>query len=883
MMRKTLFLQATLMVILLVSAGAANKPKDLTISKTTVPIKIDGVLDEDIWKEMPLLDFIQRDPEEGKPATQKTAVKLAYDDEAFYLAAYCYDTSPDSIVSVLARKDEWIQSDYFMLFLDPYFDKRSGFYFYITPSGAVGDGTLYNADWDESSWNGVWDAKSTRTSQGWCLEMRIPFSQLRFTKRENMTWGINFKRKITRNAEESYYILMKKNESGFVSRFAELSGFGEIGSTANLEVLPYLVQKAQYLIHDENDPFYKGSQYKTSFGADLKWGINSNLTLDLTVNPDFGQVEVDPAVLNLSAFETFYDEKRPFFIEGSNLLSFGYGGVNNNWAFNWSSSNMFYSRRIGKTPLGQPAPGDYVDYPTETTILGAAKLTGKIADGWSIYALNAVTGSMDARSFSGGTITGKEVEPLANSTVIRSLKEFDKSRYGLGFMGTSLFHSFDDQSLKNYFSSNSYSAGIDGWVTLDKDNVYVMNGYFVYSGINGSKDYITDIQKRPSHYFQRPDRNNNKLDTNATSLNGWTGRVTMNKQSGDFYLNAAVGAISPGYDVNDLGITFGTDRINGHLVLGYRNYDINSWSRGRSIYFSYFKTMNFDGESTGSGFFSNGAVRLLNFYSLRYNFAFDFDKISPELTRGGVKVKSPGGYSGAVGFSTDQRKDITIDGDFFYGGDKLGSNDYEIQIGASWRAGEALRLSFSPGYSLNYNKTQWVSNIDDPAAVNTLGTRHLFAYLDQKTLYATIRLDYTFTPTMSLQLYAQPFISIGKYSEFKELEKGGTMDYTLYGTKGTQISYDEPNGVYVIDPGNGNGFGIGNPDFNFKSLRLNVIYRWEFMPGSTLFLVWTHDRTNFEDPGQFRFGNSFKNLINSEANNILMAKLTWWFNASRWL
>jgi hypothetical protein len=881
-MRRYFLLCLSLIAYISAQADAPNGSKELRITKTADPITIDGKLNEPVWQNIPVFDFFQRSPDEGKPATQKTAVKVTYDDEAFYVAAYCYDSHPDSIVSSLSRRDSWVQSDYFILFLDPYNDKRSGYYFMVTPSGSLGDGTLLNGDWDDYSWNGVWESAAQKTSDGWVAEMRIPFSQLRFNKRPDMTWGINFKRAISRRNEESYLIALKKGESGFVGKFAELKGFEEIGDNTNLEVLPYIVQKAQYLIHDQNDPFYKSSQYLTSVGADIKWGINSNLTLDMTVNPDFGQVEVDPAVLNLSTFETFFEEKRPFFIEGSNLLQFGYGGSNNNWGFNWGNPDMFYSRRIGRSPSGSAAEGDFVDYPSETQILGAAKLTGKIAEGWSVYALNSVTNSMNSKSFTNGVITKKEVEPLANATVFRTLKEFDNSRYGLGFMGTSLIRKFDDPSLENNFSKNSFAGGIDGWINLDSAKIYVVNGYFMFSGITGTKDYITALQKRSIHGFQRPDSKYAKLDTNATSLNGWSGRITLNKQEGNFYINAALGAISPGFDINDLGFAYRANVINGHLVLGYRDFKEDALTRTKSIYATHFRSYNFDGDAEGSGLYLMGNAELLSFHNLRFNLGIDFQRYNTAITRGGPSVLLPGGFSGEVGFSTDSRNAITIDGEYYFAGDDLGSSFLNVQLGGSWRVSEVLRFSILPGYEVNKEKTQWIGNLKDPTAVNTYGTRHIFGLIDQRTLFATIRLDYTFTPKMSLQLYAQPFISIGQYSEIKELSKERAMDYLVYGTNGSTINYDEANSEYQINPGSGgSSFAMGNPDFNFKSLRLNLIYRWEFLPGSTLFLVWSHDRTNFEDPGEFKMAKSFSNLINSEANNIFMVKITYWFNAAK--
>ncbi len=377
-----------------VSGKIGEKVTVKSVKADTAP-KIDGHLNETLWVRPPISTFTQKDPVEGAPASEKTFVWVSYDESAVYIAAKLYDSHPDSIIGHLARRDYWNESDWFTVFIDPYYDHRTGYYFSINSAGSVMDGTLFNDDWDENSWNGVWDYAVAKDSEGWNIEMRIPFTQIRFKESDSMKWGINFKREIQRKQERSYLVMIPKKESGFVSHFATLEGLDGVHSKQRIELLPYFVSKASFLIHDPNDPFYKEKQYDQEIGGDLKLGLGSNLTLDATFNPDFGQVEVDPAVVNLSAFETYYEEKRPFFIEGNNIFYFGSGGTNNNWSFNWGNPEIFYSRRIGREPRGPVTDPGYVDRPDETTIIGAAKLTGKVSEEWSLGFINATT----ARTF----------------------------------------------------------------------------------------------------------------------------------------------------------------------------------------------------------------------------------------------------------------------------------------------------------------------------------------------------------------------------------------------------------------------------------------------------------------------------------------------------
>jgi hypothetical protein len=407
------FLIFLLLPFTLIAGGKLSNPKVVpAIKLENLNIILDGKLTEPIWKLNPVNEFTQKDPDEGKPSTEKTEVWVAYDAESIYVAARLYDSKPDSIDASLARRDNYFSSDWFAFYVDPYNDKKTGYLFGINAGGTIIDGVLYNDSWDDWSWDGIWQSKSSVDENGWTVEMKIPFSQMRFNQSDAMTWGVNFYREIKRNNEKSFYVMVPKKESGFVSKFAPLEGLNGINPKQRFEVIPYFVQKAQYLVHDSEDPFYKSDQYKTTLGADFKIGIGSNLNVDATINPDFGQVEVDPAVINLSAFESYFNEKRPFFIEGMEKFYFGIGGANNNWGFNFGWPELFYSRRIGRAPSGETSDADFEKYPSETRILGAAKLTGKLNESSTIGLISAITERTYATLWNNGIKTSHEVEPL---------------------------------------------------------------------------------------------------------------------------------------------------------------------------------------------------------------------------------------------------------------------------------------------------------------------------------------------------------------------------------------------------------------------------------------------------------------------------------------
>lgn len=848
--------------------------------RTTDIIVIDGNLSERDWQRPGVTSFFQKEPDQGKPATERTELWLAYNNEAIYVAARMDDSAPDSIVARLIRRDGEVKADDIAIFFDPYHDRRSGFYFGLNAAGTLYDAVLYNDDWNDNTWDGVWEGKVQIDARGWTAEMRIPYSQLRFQEKEQQVWGVNFIREIARKNEEDYIVYTPRDESGFVSRFVDLVGIEKINPPRRFEILPYLSTKAEYTRHEAGDPFNNGSRYSPSIGADVKFGIGSNLTVDATVNPDFGQVEVDPAVVNLSDVETFFNEKRPFFIEGSSIFNFGYGGSNSNWGFNWGNPDFFYSRRIGRAPQGTVPSADFSQVPSGTHILGAAKLTGKLGDSWNIGSINAVTSRERAELDTSGHRFKAEIEPLTYYGIFRGQKEFDKGRQGLGFISTVAARGFSDDRLRDELNSNSFALGIDGWTFLDSSKTWVINGWTGMTYVGGNQRYMVDLQRSSRHYFQRPDASHVHVDSSATHLQGFGGRIALNKQKGNFYVNTAIGFIDPGFDANDMGFVWRTDIINGHVVLGYRWREPNDVTRQINLNVSTFRSYDFDKNLIWGGYWANGYVQFLNYYSIGSWFAYNPETVSNRRTRGGPLTLNPRGYEVGGEITSDDRK-IWVFGisgnilNYAYGIDHSQNLSTSIQF----KPAANVSISLSPSVSWYKTSAQWVTNVDDPTAAATFGSRYVFATLDQREVSAGIRLDWTFTPQLSLQMYVQPLISVGDYTHLKELSRPNSLDFITYGLDNGTITRQDAE--YLIDP-DGNGpapeFTVSDPNFNFKSLRGSAVLRWEYMPGSTMYFVWTQQRTDESNPGEFRFGRDFGHLMQSQPDNVFMIKLTYWTN-----
>jgi len=853
--------------------------------RATNTLRIDGVLDEPAWSHEPASHFVQKNPTEGAAPSFPTEVWVLYDDEAVYIGAKMHDPNPDSIVSRIGRRDADLDGDWFYVGIDSYHDRRTGYFFGIYASGSITDGTLYNDEWDDDSWDGIWEGQSRIDADGWTAEMKIPYSQLRFPKQDSYTWGINFMRQIERLKEEDYFVMVPKKESGWVSRFADLRGIADITPPTRLEFLPYVVSGLRRTSDfTEGDPFHDGSSLTGNVGGDLKLGLGSNLTLNATINPDFGQVEVDPAVVNLSQFETFYDEKRPFFVEGSNLFDFGHGGANNNWGFNSGIPTFFYSRRIGRAPGGAEQHDGFVDYPDATTILGAGKLTGKIDENWSLAALSAVT----QREFAtvqadDGTRYEDVVEPLASYNILRSQKEFDNGRQGLGFLGTAMFRNLDEPYLSDQFNSSGLTGGIDGWTNIDPDRTYVITGWAAVSRIQGSAARMVNIQRSPLHYYQRPDIDHVTLDSSRTSLSGYAGRIAINKQKGNLKLNTAFGWVSPGFDVNDMGFLFRTDQLNMHMVLGYRWYDPDGIFRSKGFNAATFRNYDFGGHKVDEGYYIFYDATFMNYWGMSGNLNYFPATLDRNSTRGGPMMMNTNRYAAYLEGWTDSRSMVSYGLGVSSGRSESGGYRVSPYGWITVHPTSGVKVTLNPEFTRDITIAQWVTNQEDPAAAATYGTRHVFAKIDQREVSASVRVDWTFSPKLSLQVYLQPLIAVGAYSEFKELRSPRTYTFNRYGEdNGSTISYDAAAEEYTVDPDGSGGaspFTFSNPDFNFKSLRGNAVLRWEFLPGSTAFLVWTHSNYNLEHPGTFDFGRDFGSLFNNENfEDVFLLKIAYWIH-----
>jgi hypothetical protein len=845
--------------------------------RTAEPIRIDGRLDDAGWREaVPASEFRQLDPDEGQPATEKTELRIAYDDEAIYVGFRLFDSEPARIVRRLSRRDDSSDADYVRLYLDPRLDHQTGAQFQLTAAGVQSDSILFNDSWDDGSWDAVWESAVSLDEQGWSAELKIPFSQLRFAKGDAQTWGINAARFIQRKNETDWLELVPKKESGIASRMAHVSGLDGLKPRRAFSLLPYVVARSEHVEPGDGDPFNDGSRQLGGFGADLKYGITTNLTLDATVNPDFGQVEVDPAVVNLTEFETFFDERRPFFIEGAQIFSnFGRNGSNNFWGFNRSEPNLFYSRRIGRSPQGD-SDADFADRPSATTIIGAAKVTGKTANGWSLGLLEAVTGREQARTAAGLTRNEVEVEPATNYLAARAHR--DLGRAGVGLLATAVLRGDGTPALREQLARRAYVAGIDGFRFLDSKKNWVVTGRVALSRLDGDAAAIQRIQELPQHYFQRPDSKQARLDPGATSISGWTGSINLNRQNGDFQVNAALWATSPGFESNDLGFNFRSDRWGGHVVGSYQRTKPDRFTRRRWIGLAKWYALNFDGDRQGDGInlFSNAQFR--NYWFAGVNAFKRLRSQNDNLTRGGPSAASLGGQGGGAWVETDNRKRATGVAEFFSESFPGGGSFRGYWLSLKVKPTSGLSIQLGPSLRKPYAAAQWVDGFDDASAAATFGRRYVFADMRQTELSMTTRINWILSPRLSVQVYAQPLISSGDYTGFKEFTTPRRFEFARYGVDRGTLDYDRAADEYRADPdgaGQAPPLTFSNPDFNIKSLRVNAVLRWEWRLGSALYVVWTQNRASDANPGNFELGRDLNSLFGAPGDDVFLVKFSY--------
>jgi len=851
---------------------------------------LDGRLDEPVWQTAPVAtDFLQNQPLQGERATQRTEVRFAFDAAAMYVGARMFDDSgARGIRTQLVRRDADFSSDYIQVIFDTYHDHIGRLFFLVNPSGVKQDANGLGGGGDPS-WDPIWEVQTTIDSLGWTAEMRIPFSQMRYpSTTEEQTWGLQIWRQENRLNELSQWSYWRPDEAGGPPRFGHLSGLVIHQAPGRAELLPYVVGRSSNVPGDPSDPFFDPHAIDGRVGADAMLRVTSNLTLNATVNPDFGQVEVDPAVVNLSSFETFFPEKRPFFVEGAGY--FGIGGFSCFFCSNVSSLSMLNTRRIGREPQ-MPGVRDsvaYADEPDNTSILAALKLTGRTSTGWSIGALNSLTRREEAPvalDDSAGTRSMRVVEPLTNYFAGRVAKDLRGGATVFKVMGTSVFRQLDDPYIKERLSRNSEALGVSTEMWWSK-RTYRLMAQLAGTPVAGDTAAIRRVKESQRHFFQRPDRSDT-LDVRRpwTSMTGVGGYARISKESGGLLWEGTVNFRTPSFDNNDITILPQGD----YVWMGANLFPLwtkpTSWYRQSFLIGGVQQQYNFDGDVTQRQLHGFAQIQTLGYWWLTAFWIHRPGVLDDRLMRGGPVVGRPRSDFISGGIQSDSRKAISgnlnVEGGCNGDGDCQRSAFLSLQL----RPRSNVTLSLGPSVSNSHSGVQAVGIYDGANSTAFYGTHYVFGQLERNELGMDTRLNVTFSPTLTLELYMQPFISAGDYTSYNEFAATRTTQRLTYGTDmGTMVVTPDTTGgggpsTIVLDsdgPGGDTTFTFQDPSFTVRSLRGNAVLRWEYRPGSTIFLVWTRDGATFEPRGQIDWSADSRALFQGPSQNIFMVKVNYW-------
>jgi hypothetical protein len=809
--------------------------------------KIDGDLSDAVWSEVDWSsDYLEFEPDVGTAPTQQTKMKIAYDEKNLYVAFHCLESDKSKLEKRLGRRDDF-PGDWVEFNIDSYNDDRTGFSFTASASGVKGDEFISdNGNFDES-WNPIWYLAVAEDAEGWTAEIRIPLSQLRFSAEEEQVWGIQSTRRYFANEERSTWQPLPANPPGWVSEFGELRGIKGIKPQKQLEIQPFVLGQYDTFEEEAGNPFRDGDDFGGNVGLDAKIGITNDLTLDLTVNPDFGQVDADPGAIALDGFEIFFQERRPFFVENKSVFDFRVGG---------GSDNVFFPRRIGRTPQGvttiDGSKGEYEDFPLSTTILGAAKFSGKTKDGWTLGILESVT----AKEFAQIELDDREeitqplselgelgnereelVEPLTNYFVGRVQKDFNDRNSYVGGIFTATNRNLEPHL--DFLHKQAYSGGVDfrhNW----KDRKYYVEGRSIFSRVNGSTDAITRTQTSLTHLFQRVDANHVAVDPTRTSLTGTGGFIEAGRQSGKWRYNLGTTWRSPELELNDIGFLRRADQIRQFANVRRFWNNSTSWYRQANVGFGQSTQYDFQGNYNRIQYDGRASINWKNNWGTEAGFGHKPRIRINTFLRGGPRWAFADENFAFAFVGTDQRKKFSVVAGYIYS--RMRQNNFElkrIEFNMNWQPLDALSLSLNTEYEQNPNKTQYVTQQSyDPAE---FGTRYITGVIDQETLSTTLRINYNINSNFTIQYYAQPFIAKGTYKDFNYVVDAANEDLNK------RVALYSPNQIAAVDGGytvdeDQDGtvdYSFGNPDFNFVQFRSNLVARWEYIPGSELFLVWS--------------------------------------------
>jgi len=847
---------------------AQSSPKRATARRVSgQPPQIDGRLDDPAWAGMAALnDFEQQRPIEGAEPSEQTNVIILYDTEALYIGARMFRARPGDILRSITRRDGSGVAEHFQLSFDTHLDRRTGYTFRVSAAGARAD--LHHSrdsdnDGREFQYDPVWDVVTTVDSLGWVAEIRIPFSQLRFPDADQQEWGFQLERWMPDKNENLQWVMMPAKETGYISRFGTLSGIEGVKAVRPVELLPFVALDATRAAHpDPSNPFRDPTSLRG--GLDAKFGIGSNFTVDATINPDFGQVEADPAEVNLSAFETALEERRPFFTEGARMMDV-------------KGSSSFYSRRIG----GQPhlsASGDFVDQPGASRILGAAKLTGRTPSRLSIAALMALTDRVNAQAFSIDSNSREHmlVEPRAGYAVVRLQQEVGKQASTFGGIFTAMSREeTGDSAVSARLSEQAFSGGMD-WRIRWQDGRYAVTGFAGFSHVAGDPLAIGRIQRSSAHYFQRPDAEHLGYDPERRSLSGYSAFIRADKDSGRRILwGAEVGTRSPGYETNDIGRLQSADDIDYNADIQIRETEPGRYLRNWRLGFVTRGSFNHGGDRTGEQWSQSTSLSFLNFWSFNVTTRFALGTLDDALTRGGPLMRSASSLGQDLRLSSPSGSRTGWRVNVGWNDDALGGRRTTLGGSLTLRPEPRWELSLEPSYQVSTDPRQYVTTLADPTATATYGARYLFSYVDRVTTALKMRLNFAFSPSVTIEGYAEPFAASGQYFNIGELRAPRTSALLEYGTEGTTLTRLS-DGSYDIQAGE-TAFTLSNRDFNVLSFRSNVVLRWEWAPGSTLFVVWQQNRRASEALSDPVHLGDLLNTTGAAGDNYFALKLSYWF------
>jgi Domain of unknown function (DUF5916)/Carbohydrate family 9 binding domain-like len=829
------------------SAGPSRLPPSALAVATHAdkPPVIDGVDDDAVWQKAKIIsDFRQWQPTEDAAARFRTEAKVAYDSANLYVFVRAYDPHPDSIIRILERRDTWTPSDMIWLFIDSFHDRRTGYEFGVNAAGVKLDQAIYDDGNEDIAWDAVWDVATRIDSLGWTAEYKIPLSQLRYTVSKDHTFGLMIDRDIYRFSERDSWPVLRQSVAGMVSQFSDLGGLVNLQAPRTMEAMPYVVVKNAATI--VNNTYQSASA--VSAGGDIQYRLSPNLTLQATVNPDFAQVEADPAVLNLTAYETFFDERRPFFVAGRGLFRFDVNCNN----VNCSNEGIYYSRRIGRTPELASTYGDTVPE-APTPIVGAAKLWGRFPGGLVLGVLEAVT----QRDVGARDTT---YEPATNYAVIRVRQEMREGNSSVGAIFTAVNRSLDSWS-SPYLARDAYVGAID-FRHRFLNKMYEISGSFDQSTVQGTPAAMLALETDAVHYYQRPDAGL-PLDSNRTVLSGDAEEFKFDKVGGEHLMfESAYQRRSAGFEINDLGYLRRADQQSWSTWAGW--FD----RRQTPLYNRLQLNMNWWQYWTTTGLPLEAAYNTNLHITFHNNSSFHVGGTVGQLgttyddrdARGGPAFRQDPYFAPWAGIVGDDRRSVvpSLWANFWRGNDwRSGSTNLSPEIDV--KTGGRFSSAFSFNWTHNISDNQWYDNYTDSTGIN----HYTFAHLDQYTTSATVRLNYTFTPTVSLQVYVQPFISKGTYTNLRQLSatpRAADYDarYAVYGD--TSVTND-PGG------------------FNFKELQSNVVFRWEYVPGSVLFVVWNEGRQgSTPTEGTANFDGDVRDLMRLHPANTVLVKMSYWLN-----